>query len=81
MSFGRADKIHCLGVNGCPKYKEQTVKLSKLKIYRGNNEYVYILVYKKLNGTEEIFVFQFFLLVLFILARRCGTKLSFYEVF
>ena len=81
MSFGRADIIHCLGVNGCPKCKEQTVKLSKLKIYRGNNEYLYILVYEKLNGTEETFVFKFFLLVLFILARGWGTKLSFYEVF
>ena len=54
MSFGRADKIHCLGVNGCPICKEQAVKLSKLKIYRGNNEYVYTLVYKKVNGLNEL---------------------------
>ena len=81
MSFGRADKIHCLGVNGCPICKEQAVKLSKLKIYRGNNQYVYTLVYKKLNGTEKTFVCQIFLLVLFLLAGGWGTKLSFYEVF
>ena len=53
--FGRKDKIHCFGVNGWPKFKEQAEKWSKLKIHKDNNEYVYTLVHSKLSGTEEPF--------------------------
>ena len=54
-TFGRKDKIHCFGVNGWPKFKEQAEKWSKLKIHKDNNEYAYTLVHGKLNGTEEPF--------------------------
>ena len=54
-TFRRKDKIHCLGVNGWPKFKEQAEKWSKLKIDKDNNEYVFILVHSKLNSTEESF--------------------------
>ena len=39
-TFGRKNKIHCFGVNGRPKFKEQAEKWSKLKIHKNNNEYV-----------------------------------------
>ena len=54
-TFRRKDKIHCFGVNGWPKFKEQAEKWSKLKIDKDNNEYVFILVRSKVNGTEESF--------------------------
>ena len=54
-TFGRKDKIHCFGVNGWSKLKEQSEKWGKLKIHKDNNEYVNNneLVNSKLNGTEE----------------------------
>ena len=54
-TFGRKDKIHCFGLNGWLKFKEQAEKWSKLKIHKDNNKYVYTLVHSKLNGTEEPF--------------------------
>ena len=52
QTFRIINKIHCFGVNGWPKFKAQAEKWSKLKIHRYNNEYVYKLVYIKLNDTE-----------------------------
>ena len=52
-TFRRKGKIHCFGVTGWSKLKEQAEKRSKLKIHKDNNEYVYTLVNSKLNGTEE----------------------------
>ena len=52
-TFRRKDKIHCFGVNGLPKFKEQAEKWSKLKTHKDGNEYVHALVHSKLNGTEE----------------------------
>ena len=36
--FGRKNKIHCFGVNGWLKFKEQAEKWSKRKIHKDNNE-------------------------------------------
>ena len=49
------DKTRCFGVNGWLKFKGQAEKWSRLKIHKDNNEYVYILVYGKLNDTGEPF--------------------------
>ena len=58
-TFGRKDKIHCFGVNGCPKFKKQAEKWSKLKTHKDDNEYVHTLVHSKLNDTGEPFGREF----------------------
>ena len=54
-TFGKKDKIYYFGVNGRPKFKEQTKKWSKLKIHKDNNEHVYTLLHSKLYGTKHPF--------------------------
>ena len=54
-NFVKKKKIHCFGVNGRSKFKEEAEKWSKLKIHKDDNEYVYTLVHSKLNDTEEHF--------------------------
>ena len=53
-TFGRKNKIHS-SLKYHSKFKEQAEKWSKLKILKGNNEYVYTLVHSKLKGIEESF--------------------------
>ena len=54
-TFGKKDKIYYFGVNGRPKFKEQTKKWSKLKIHKDNNEHIYTLLHRKLHGTKQPF--------------------------